>query len=158
MGKELQFKYQKEIDALLAEGCQQPKLYAPNGMQACRFAFSEEGHQNHIPQYMSNPKRMLQDIDKGKANTSLLALSCFTTAEKAESFFVNLRKAFKNVTSSIGESLSEGRLSNTDGRKTASSDNGHFDFYEYEGCNLNKTFQITRNLIKEESNEDNRRL
>lgn len=155
---ELQFKYQKEIDALLAEGCQMPKLYAPNDMQACRFAFSEKGRQNHIPQYMSNPKRMLQDINKGKANTSLLALSCFTTAEKAESFFINLRKAFKNVTSSIGESLSEGCLSNTDGKKTTSSNNGHFDFYEYEGCDLNKTFQIAKNLIKEESDEGNRRL
>ena len=158
MEKELRFKYQKEIDALLAEGCQLPELYAPNGMQACRFAFSEEGHQNHIPQYMSNPKRMLQDINKGKANTSLLALSCFTTAEKAESFFINLRKAFKNVTSSIGGSLSEGSLTNTDGKKTASSGNGHFDFYEYEGCDLNKTFQITKNLIMEESDEGNRRL
>jgi hypothetical protein len=107
---------------------------------------------------MSNPKRMLQDINKGKANTSLLALSCFTTAEKAESFFINLCKAFKNVTSSIGESLSEGCLSNTDGKKTTSSNNGHFDFYEYEGCDLNKTFQITKNLIKEESDEGNRRL
>ena len=33
-----------------------------------RFAFSEKGHANHIPQYMSNPKRMLQDMGKGKAN------------------------------------------------------------------------------------------
>ena len=27
---------------------------------------------------LSNPKRMLQDVNKGKVNTSLLALSCFT--------------------------------------------------------------------------------
>jgi hypothetical protein len=154
MEKELQFKYQKEIDALLAKGCQMPMLYAPNDMQACRFAFSEEGHQNHIPQYMSNPKRMLQDITKGKANTSLLALSCFTNSEKAACFFINLRKAFKNVTSSIGDSLSEGILSNADGKKTTSSENGHFDFYEYEGCDLNKTFQITKNLIVEKDEKD----
>ena len=69
------FKYQKQIDELLALGCHLPELFAPNNMQACQFAFSEEGHQNHVPQYMSNPKRMLQDISKGKGNTSLLALS-----------------------------------------------------------------------------------
>jgi hypothetical protein len=91
------FKYQKQIDELLAKGCQLPELFAPNNMAACRFVFSQEGHQNHIPQYMSNPKRMLQDINKGTANTSLLALSCFTTSEKAETFYANLRKAFKNV-------------------------------------------------------------
>jgi len=96
---------------------------------------------------MNNPKRMLQDINTGKASTSFLALSCFTTAEKAEAFYASLRKAFRNVSISVGESLAEGYLTNEDGRKTVSAANGHFDFYEYEGCDLNKTFQITKNLI-----------
>ncbi len=148
------FKYQKQIDELVAIGCQLPELFAPNNMWACRFAFSEEGHQNHVPQYMSNPKRMLQDVNKGKGNTSLLALSCFTTAEKAETFYTNLRKAFKNAPNSIGDSLAEGSLANEDGLKTVSSANGHFDFYEYEACDLNKTFQITKNLIEKEDEKD----
>ena len=144
---DVRFKYQKQIDELLAMGCQLPELFAPNNMDACRFAFSEKGHANHVPQYMSNPKRMLQDMGKGKANISLLSLSCFTTAEKAETFYTNLRKSFKNVQYSIGDSLSEGNLSNEDGRKTSVETNGHFDFYEYETCDLNKTFQITKSLI-----------
>lgn len=78
-----------------------------------------------------------------------MALSCFTTLEKAEAFYSNLRKAFRNVANSIGESLSEGHLSNEDGRKTVTASNGHFDFYEYEGCDLNQTFNIIKNLIKE---------
>ena len=141
------FKYQQQIDELLRSGCRLPELFAPDNIQACRFAFSEEGHQNHVPQYMNNPKRMLQDINTGKASTSFLALSCFTTAEKAEAFYASLRKAFRNVSISVGESLAEGYLTNEDGRKTVSAANGHFDFYEYEGCDLNKTFQITKNLI-----------
>lgn len=144
---DVRFKYQKQIDELLAMGCQLPELFAPNNMDACRFAFSEKGHANHVPQYMSNPKRMLQDMGKGKANISLLSLSCFTTAEKAETFYTNLRKSFKNVQYSIGDSLSEGNLSDEDGRKTSVETNGHFDFYEYETCDLNKTFQITKSLI-----------
>ena len=139
---------------MLALGCQLPELFDPNNMQACRFAFSEEGHQNHVPQYMSNPKRMLQDINKGKGNTSLLALSCFANAEKAETFYTNLLKAFKNAASSIGDSLSEGMLTNEEGKKTSTSANGHFDFYEYEACDLNKTFQITQNLIQEKDEND----
>ena len=154
MNKEPKFKYQKQIDELLAIGCQLPELFAPNNTQACRFAFSEEGYQNHVPQYMSNPKRMLQDISKSKANTSLLALSCFTTSDKAETFYFNLRKAFKNVSTSIGDSLAEGILANEDGLKTAVSTNGHFDFYEYESCDLNKTFQITKNLIETTDEKD----
>ena len=149
----IKYKYQKQIDNLLAMGYQLPELFAPDNMQACRFVFSGENHANHIPQYMSNPRRMLQDVGKRKANMSLLSLSCFTTAEKAEKFYTNLRKAFKNAPTSIGDSLSEGHLTNEDGRKTTTATNGHFDFYEYETCDLNKTFQITRNLLEDEKDE-----
>lgn len=152
---EVKFKYQKQIDELLALGCHLPELIAPNNLRACRFAFSGEGHVNHVPQYMSNPKRMLQDMGKGKANMSLLALSCFTTVEKAETFYANLRKAFKNVQHSIGDSLSEGCLRDDDGRMTNAATNGHFDFYEYEACDLNKTFQITQNLMEEKEDAKN---
>lgn len=95
---------------------------------------------------MSNPRRMLQDISKGKETTSLLALSCFATSEQAESFYGNLRKTFKNISKSIGDALTEGTLTNEDGKNTADSPNGHFDFYEYIGCDLNKTFRITKEL------------
>lgn len=95
---------------------------------------------------MGNPKRMLQDIAKSKASMSLLALSCFNTPSHAETFYSNLKKAFKNISTSIGDALSEGVLKNDDGRKTETAINGHFDFYEYVGCDLNKTFQITKQL------------
>lgn len=155
MVTKFKYKYQKQIDDLLAIGCQLPELFAPEGIQACRFVFSGEGHANHIPQYMSNPKRMLQDLGKGKATPSLLSLSCFTTAEKAEAFYMNLRKAFRNIATSIGDSLSEGCLANEEGRKTSTASNGHFDFYEFESCDLNKTFKTTKKLMEETNNESN---
>ena len=148
-------KYQQLMDELLAMGCHVPILYAPNNIKACRFSFSDPNRPNHLPQYVSNPRRMLLDIGKHVANTSLLALSCFTTPEKATMFYANLRKAFRNVTVSIGDSLSEGILTDDDGMITAPTANGHFDLYEYEGCDLNKTFHITRKLI---DNEKDRRL
>ena len=147
------YKYQKQIDELTALGCQFPALYAPDNMSACRFVFSDTTRQNHIPQYMTNPKRMLQDIAKGKATTSLLALSCFTNSEKAELFYSNLQKSFRNISNSIGDSLSEGNLGNNDGMKTVTAGNGHFDFYEYEGCDLNSTFKITKQLIGDEKDK-----
>lgn len=144
--QERKFKYQNLIDKLVEEGCQLPPLYVPNNMRACRFAFSSDGHPNHIPQYVTQPKRMLQDVAKGRGNTSLLALSCFATVPQAESFYSNLRKAFKNALNSIGDALAVGVLANEDGLKTMDSSNGHFDFYEYENCDLNKTFKITKTL------------
>lgn len=131
---------------MTVEGCTLPPLFQPNDMSACRFAFSASDQQNHIPQYVRNPKRMLQDLDKGKGDTSFLALSCFATNLQAELFFSNLTKAFKNAKTSVGDALAEGILANEDGMKTATSNNGHFDFYEYEQCDLNKTFKITKKL------------
>lgn len=90
---------------------------------------------------------MLHEVAQGKGNTSLLALSCFTTSEHACHFYHHLSKAFKKVAVSIGNSLAEGVLTNDDGKNTAPSNNGHFDFYEYEGCDLSKSFQITKQLI-----------
>ena len=145
-----EYKYQKQIDELTALGCQMPTVFSPENMSACRFAFSDYAHPNHIPQYMSNPKRMLQDIAKSKASMSLLALSCFDTPSKAEIFYSNLKKAFKNISTSIGDALTEGILTNDDGRKTETANNGHFDFYEFVGCDLNKTFQITKQLTDNE--------
>ncbi len=93
--------------------------------------------------------------ERGEGNRSLLSLSCFTTAEKAEAFYMNLRKAFRNIATSIGDSLSEGCLANEEGRKTSTASNGHFDFYEFESCNLNKTFKTTKKLMEETNNESN---
>ena len=93
---------------------------------------------------------MLLDISKNSMTTSLLALSCFDTVTHAESFYRNLKKAFRNISSAIGDSLSEGILSNEDGKKTITGTNGHFDFYEYEGCNFNETFKITKDLYNDE--------
>lgn len=146
MVKHKLFKYQTLLDEFIDQGCQLPALYSPNNMYACRFAFSSCERVNHLPQYISTPKRMLTDIKRGKVDTSLLALSCFDTGEKAVAFYNNLRKAFKNVASSIGDSLAEGILTDEDGLKTDTSKNGHFDFYEYQECDLNKTFQITKQL------------
>lgn len=144
------FKYQEHIDLLVSKGCQLPLMYPPDGMHACRFAFADGGHKNHIPQYLSNPKRMLRDIESNRMNTSLLSLSCFDSSKNAERFFANLRKSVKNAASTIGDCLSEGELDNQDGMKTETSLNGHFDFYEFEGCDLNESFTITKKLVNDE--------
>lgn len=155
MTKNKSFKYQRQLEELLLQGCQLPKLYKPNDMHACRFAFSSGERTNHLPQYVSNPKRMLQDIKRGKSDTSLLALSCFDSAERAVAFYKNLTKAFKNTALTIGDALAEGNLSNDDGLKSSTGQNGHFDFYEYVNCDLNKSFHITKQITEDKYYENN---
>ena len=55
-------------------------------------------------------------------------------------------ETWKNADQTIGDSLAEGKLTNEDSLKTIESPNGHFDFYEYENCDLNKSFKITKRL------------
>ena len=137
-----QFKYQSQIDKLLSLGYKLPPLIAPEDKDACRFASSLPDAQNHVPQYMSNPKRMLHDMSANKATTSLLALSCFESETKATKFYSALQKSNPRAVKSIGDSLAEGVITDDDGRITEPTANGHFDLYEYVQCDLNKTFKI----------------
>lgn len=45
---EKEYKYQRQIDELVAQGCQMPAVFAPDNMSACRFAFSDHARQNHV--------------------------------------------------------------------------------------------------------------
>lgn len=147
------FKYQALIDELASYGCHLPLLYAPDGMTAYRYVFADSNRQNHIPQYFANPKRILQDIAKGKATTSMLALSCFNSSGKAKAFYSSLCKSFRNAPQAIGDCLAEGILNNHDGRKTVENNKGHFDFYEYEGCDLSESFKVKSVLVNRDNDE-----
>ena len=74
--------------------------------------------------------------------------------------FFSEREEFVRTGQWIEVWLMEARLQSetfqaNDGRKTVSATNGHFDFYEYENCDLNTTFQITKSLIEEKNDERN---
>ena len=140
------FKYQRQIDELIKQGCKLPPLFSPDNWEACRFAFSASCRSNHIPQYVSNPRRMLNDITGEKATTSLLALSCFKDEIKAVKFYKALCLSMRNAALTIGDSLAKGFLTKQDGLVTHPSANSHFDLYEYPECDLNQTFHITHQL------------
>ncbi len=139
-----QFKYQKQMEGLLKEGLKMPELHSPCGMEAYRYVFSNGDNRNHKPVLVLNPTRSLPD----ELKFSGYALSCFDNEDKAVSRYRKLCKTRKKISLVLGDALSFGHLNDTDGMiSNVDLDTRHFDFYEFENCDLSNTFSIKRILI-----------
>ena len=139
------FKYQNEIDLLLSKGFSLPKLSPPiKEGPSFRFIFSFDDSRNHLPVYVLSPNRALPG--KTKLSTSGYALSCIDSEANATAFYGFLLKSCKNIKNTIGDSLSSGCIIESDGLVSEIDNNGHFDLYEFPGCNLAHSFTVIRSL------------
>jgi hypothetical protein len=137
------FKYKNQINELLKAGYELPALHKPEGIDAYRFASQQNEENNHKPVSVQNPARILPDYLK----TSGYALSCFNEEEKAVNRYNALKHSFKQIRMTMGDALYGGKLSNEDGLITdVDRLTGHYDLYEYEECDLNKTLTFKRAL------------
>lgn len=80
------YKYQKEIDEMLADGkVSMPELSPIEHLISYRYVYKNNPQNSNLPVYVSSPKRKLKNKTiKG------YALSCYTDAEKAEERFYNI--------------------------------------------------------------------
>ena len=99
------YKYQEQIDKLAECGVEMPEVEPIQEGEYYRYAFLDSLEKNHIPQYISKPKRMLSNIDSKSARMTLLALSCYKDADKAAACFSELRKNYKQIEKTIGEAI-----------------------------------------------------
>lgn len=140
-------KYQDFINEVLEEGVELPPLMPIAEETAYRFISTTNPDQNHLPGYVRNPKRLIQDRERGRLETTNFALSCFPTEESASAFFTYLKKAMKHIGQKVGDALSEGVLTTEDGLKTKEDEHCHYDLYEFEGCDLNTKFNLKKMLL-----------
>ncbi len=141
------FKYKAELEHFISLGVTLPHLEAPNEKMAYRYIFKDAPQKNHIPPYIKNPKRALSEIEKINPSTSGYALSCYEREDKAKEQFAKLEANFRGIRKSIGDSISSGTLTNTDGLVSiADASSTHFDLYEFCECDLNKTFKFQYTL------------
>lgn len=140
------FKYQVEIDHFVSQGAELPALHAITDKESFRYVFANSAQQNHIPPHKLHPNRLEQQIKIGKVDLSGFALSNLETEKHAMAFYQYLLKNCKNARKQIGDSLSYGVLTKTDGLITDTDVNGHFDLYESDVCDLNQTFKIVKPL------------
>ena len=135
------FKYKVEIDKFVSLGIPLPELVEPNDKTAYRFVFKDKPEKNHIPQYIKKAQRALSEIEKSTASTSGYALSCFEQEAKAKERFASLEASMPKIRKTIGDSLSSGIITNSDGLiSLADSNSTHFDLYEYCNCDLSNSF------------------
>lgn len=142
-----EFKYKAEIENFISLGISLPELKEPNDKVAYRFIFKDKPVMNHIPQYIKKPQRALSAIEKSTASTSGYALSCFEQEFKAKERFAALEANIPQIRKTIGDSLSSGTITNSDGLiSMADTNSTHFDLYEYCGCDLSNSFKYQYSL------------
>lgn len=142
------FKYRSELQKLEEEqGISLPQLHIPESKPAFRYVFSNKPEKNHLPTYIQTPKRAISDADKSRLSSSGYALSCFEDENKAVTRYDELRASSPKIMNTLGDALSYGVLTESDGLITNANDNTHFDLYESASCTLSETFQIKKSLI-----------
>lgn len=140
-----QYKYQAEINALIQQGLKMPLVVKPNNLKGFRFTFKNDIGKSYLPNYIMKPQRAII-ANQRKVDIGGYALSCFTDKGKAIKFYHLLAKSMRNIPKSIGDSISSGNISNTDGNITVPSANGHFNLFEFPSCDLSNTFRLEEEL------------
>lgn len=135
------YKYQAEIDALIQQGLRMPEVVKPNDLKGFRFVFRTNLDKSYLPNYIMKPQRAIMNGQR-KVDIGGYALSCFTQKDKAVNFYHLLAKNMRNISKAIGDGISSGVITNTDGNVTTPSSNGHYNLFEFPVCDLSKTFNL----------------
>jgi len=136
-----EYKYQTQIDALLAEGGQMPLLSEPNGVRAYRYIFSNDVRGvNHIPPFVVSPARAVVKNNGKVPPVEGFALSCYLDDSKAVEAYTGYVSERPMLRKSLGDTLCSGNISNEDGMVTRPNVITHFDLFEFVGCDLNRSF------------------
>lgn len=135
------YKYQAEIDALVQQGLKMPEVVKPNDQKGFRFVFRTNLGQSYLPNYIMKPQRAIINGQR-KVDIGGYALSCFTQKDKAIKFYHLLAKNMRNIAKAIGDGISSGIVTNTDGNITTPTSNGHYNLFEFPSCDLSKTFNL----------------
>ncbi len=137
------FYYMKYKEILDIEGC-------PSNSEALkkvgyRFVFDNMEGKSFIPVAVQSPKRIKNS--KNNEKCSAYALSLFATEGAAKDFFLELYKRNPRIVKTLGDKLAMGEVEPSMGTCGRENRKQHFDFFEYEGCDLSTSFNIIGNLI-----------
>ena len=135
------YKYQAEIDALIQQGLRMPEVVKPNGLKGFRIVFRNNLGNSYLPNYIMKPQRAIINGQR-KVDVGGYALSCFTQKEKAVKFYHSLARNMRNISKAIGDGISSGLVTNTDGNVTNPAGNGHYNLFEFPSCDLSKAFSL----------------
>lgn len=127
--------------ALLSAGLQCPPADAAREARTCfRFVFDPLCSDSFLPVGKITPQRV--HTAKGPLACSMLALSMFSTENKARAKYAAVLKTNPNAPKTLGTHLAKGNVSANDGASTPITSSGHFDFHPYVGAHLDSDFVI----------------
>ncbi len=144
------YKYQPEIEALneCKVKCPPEELYSFGGT-FYRFVHPvdcKESIKNNLPVCKINPKRQL--IGDEKKCVAQASISCFESDKQAQKFILEKSLVNKKIYKSVGCCIGQFQITESDGARTVSNEDGHFSFFEYNGTDLNDKYTIIRELTK----------
>lgn len=109
-----------------------------------RFVFDRCGGKSFIPVIVQQPKRAFRNNHEA---CSSCGLSMYSTESQAKKKYEDLIKRYKNIYKSIGDKLAHVKISTDMGVCSKESNGGHFDFFEYKNCELDKYSTIIGSLL-----------
>jgi hypothetical protein len=121
-----------------------PKSVKVNEQIAFRFVHEPICEKSFLPQGVKNPKRVHNE-PSAKTKCSLLALSFFTSEDKAKKRYNALKKNVSNISKTLGTHIAVGNLKPEHGFQTpVCSKSSHFDFFEKKDTELARSFDISQ--------------
>lgn len=135
------YKYSEELrqfENCPAQGC------LPKDKVAFRFVHDEElQERSFLPVSIMDPARTFRH---GKKICTGYSLSLFETLEAAKQKY-DVLKRYPNTSKKIGTKVASGIIRTNLGECSNVNHEGHFDFFEYQGCNLVDVFTYVEDLV-----------
>jgi hypothetical protein len=142
----MSYKYQLHIEKYNLTNCP-PVDGAILPCECYHYIFEDiQDKNNFLPHSMRKPEDfvILQDSKK----CSWIGLSCYADYEKAVENWNHWNKIKKGkFAKQVGNFLSKLKLDINDGTTSIKESNSHFNFYEYQSCELHKKITGTIALI-----------
>jgi hypothetical protein len=135
------FKYDQYLTRF--PGCPTANTSAKN-VAAFRLAKNQPlAPSDFVPALLETPARIndpMFDTDRMKCKG--YAISLYNSKEAIVSRFSQVFGSKPKLREKLGTKIAKGKLSQTDGLAESPDQSGHFDFFEYEGCELALKFQV----------------
>jgi hypothetical protein len=143
----MQVKYATELDHVektTSIQCISSDNYSNTDREAYRWTFSDiTDPRNFLPRAKidTNPR-----LEKDKLKCEGWSLSLYDTEQNAIDNFQKYFGSKPNIGKIIGTHIAKGMIESSDGFCGEVAKNGHFEFFEMQGCDLSSKFQIIAEL------------
>lgn len=139
------YKYETNLQALDNCPCQGSEQ---DTLIAYRFVF-QDMRDSFTPALALDPPRIDKPpfVDSDYMKCSGFGLSMFASEQDARVRFSKLLGKNKHIHQKLGDKIASGTILPNLGERSKVEMSGHFDFFEYSGCDLTQHFSVIADLL-----------